>query len=117
LKVTLDLPPAKVTWLREIEWLRDQLPESPTEISTGPVDAATVAKNLGMSPQWVRDHARELGGWRAGSGPKAHWRFDLATVQDGLNGLTSRPVTEMPRPAASRPRKTAPRVLQIKGRR
>lgn len=44
------------------------------------VDAATLASRLGVSSQWVRDHAEDLGGWRLGDGPKAPYRFDAHTA-------------------------------------
>jgi hypothetical protein len=42
-----------------------------------PVDAAAVAEAIGMSAEFVRDHADELGGRRCGDGPRPRLRFDL----------------------------------------
>ena len=42
---------------------------------------AEVAEKLKMSEDWVRDHAGELGGYRAGRGPRAPLRFDPAGVR------------------------------------
>lgn len=63
------------------------------------VDAATLAARLGVSAQWVRDHAGELGGWRMGDGPKAPYRFDARTAEQRLRGRT--PVE--PDPPTQRP--------------
>jgi hypothetical protein len=45
--------------------------------STSYVDAASVARHLGVSAEWVRDRGLELGGERVGTGPRPRWRFDL----------------------------------------
>lgn len=44
-------------------------------------DVPTVAQRLSVSDQWVRDHARALGGIKLGR----LWRFDLADVEKYLN--------------------------------
>jgi hypothetical protein len=41
---------------------------------------AEVAEMLAMSPEWVREHAAELGAMRLGDGPKGHLRFDEERV-------------------------------------
>src|SRR4051812_13016344 len=41
------------------------------------VSADVVADELGVTAQWVREHAAELGGVQLGSGPKPRLRFDL----------------------------------------
>ena len=81
MRVILNIPPARVEWLRQIEWLRDQLPEVVVD-TEGPIDAATLADRLAMSAQWVRDHAAELGGKRRGRGPKARWRFEWPKARE-----------------------------------
>lgn len=43
------------------------------------VDAATVARVLGVERDWVYDHARELGAVRLG-GPQGRLRFDLEEI-------------------------------------
>lgn len=45
------------------------------------IGTAEAGRRLGFSAEWVRDHAKELGGWRAGDGPKAQWRFDPANLR------------------------------------
>ncbi len=44
------------------------------------VDSATVARDLAHGEQWVREHARELGGSQAR--PRAPWRFDLTLARE-----------------------------------
>src|ERR1039458_4694666 len=44
------------------------------------VDAITVARHIGMSAAWVREHGLELGGQRIGGGAKPRWRYDLQTA-------------------------------------
>src|SRR5690349_13939839 len=60
------------------------------------------ARQLGFSPEYVRDHARELGGVKMGDGPKAQWRFPADL---GVRKLTPASV-EKPSPP---PRRRAPR--------
>jgi len=48
------------------------------------VDTATVAKMIGVSTDWVRDHAAELGAFRVGDGAKGELRFDPAEVRAAL---------------------------------
>ena len=43
----------------------------------GLVDAQTVAAALGVSRDWVYDHADQLGGVKVGDGQRPRWRFDL----------------------------------------
>lgn len=45
------------------------------------IDAAAVAKCLGVSREHVYEHAEELGGQKIGNGPKSHWRFDPAKLR------------------------------------
>lgn len=43
---------------------------------------ADVATELAMSEEWVRDHAGELGGIRAGVTCRAPLRFERASIED-----------------------------------
>ena len=45
------------------------------------VDTTAVATMLGVSGDWVREHAAELGAVRLGDGPKGALRFDLRRVK------------------------------------
>jgi hypothetical protein len=47
-------------------------------------DTPTVARMLGVSEDWVRDHAAELGAFRVGDGPKGALRFDIRQVRASL---------------------------------
>jgi hypothetical protein len=58
--------------------LRRQL--SVPDPGEGMVDAATLAKRLGVSREHVYAHAEELGGQKIGNGPRARWRFDPAKL-------------------------------------
>ena len=58
-------------------------------VATGPlgprlVNTATVAEMLGVSTDWVRDHATELRAFRVGDGAKGELRFDRAEVRVAL---------------------------------
>lgn len=44
------------------------------------LDATEAARRLGVSREWVYEHADELGAKRIGSGDKPRLRFDPATV-------------------------------------
>jgi hypothetical protein len=43
---------------------------------SGLVDAHVMGDLLGMTAEWVRAHAAELGGVRLGEGARPRWRFD-----------------------------------------
>jgi hypothetical protein len=45
------------------------------------LDVGQVADLLGRKPAWVYAHARELGAFRFGDGPKARLGFDRASVE------------------------------------
>src|SRR3954470_21249346 len=62
------------------------------------VSTAEVATAFGRSPEWVRDHASELGGRKIG-GPRAAWRFPT-TCLDAVDQATA--VAEPPVPARRR---------------
>jgi hypothetical protein len=48
------------------------------------VDARQLARELGVSLDYVYAHATELGAMRLGSGPKARIRFDLGRARQAL---------------------------------
>jgi hypothetical protein len=50
----------------------------------GLVDAAALATHLGVSREYVYEHASELGARRLGSGPRARLRFDLEEVDSRM---------------------------------
>ena len=47
-------------------------------------DTGSVAGLLGVSEEWVRDHAGELGAIRIGDGPRGPLRFDLRRVEQAM---------------------------------
>ena len=54
------------------------------------VDARQLARDLGVSLDYVYAHATELGAMRLGSGPKARIRFDLDRARQALEARTGR---------------------------
>ena len=54
------------------------------------VDARQLARELGVSLDYVYAHATELGAMRLGSGPKARIRFDLDRARQALEARTAR---------------------------
>jgi hypothetical protein len=56
----------------------------PSEPAREFIDTASVAWMLGLSPEWVRDHASELGALRVGDGPRGQLRFDRRRVMQAL---------------------------------
>lgn len=53
------------------------------------LNAAQVGVLLGRDRHWVYAHARELGGFRFGDGPRARLGFDLAAVERGSVRISS----------------------------
>jgi hypothetical protein len=66
------------------------------------VDAATVARLLGVERDWVYEHAEQLGGIRLG-GPRGRLRFDRQALVDRLSGVPE-PATPSARIAARKKR-------------
>jgi hypothetical protein len=54
------------------------------------VDARQLARDLGVSLDYVYAHAAELGAMRLGSGPKARIRFDLDRARQALETRAGR---------------------------
>jgi len=82
------------------ERLAQRLREQPP---TRFVDAATVARVLGVKRNWVYEHARELGAVRLG-GAQGRLRFDLHEIEERLARLPAdaEPTAAKP-PAPKRP--------------
>lgn len=89
------------------------------------VDAARVAAYLGVSRDYVYEHAGELGARRLGSGPRARLRFDLAEVDRrltscapgrGSEAAESRTVERNSRRRRASSLGTSVPLLPIKGR-
>lgn len=68
-----------------------------------------VAEMLRVSPDWVRDHADELGVFRLGSGPVGRLRFDRARVLEAIDSRTRRPE----RRRAARRARAVPRNVEL----
>ena len=54
------------------------------------VDARQLARELGVSLDYVYAHASELGAMRLGTGPKARIRFDLDRARQALHARAGR---------------------------
>jgi hypothetical protein len=54
------------------------------------VDAATLARELGVERSWVYAHRHELGGVQLGTGSKPRLRFDVETAQELLARSTGK---------------------------
>jgi hypothetical protein len=79
---------AELTARRTVEFLRS--PARSVDAQSAQVDAATVARELGVSRQFVYEHARELGGRRLPTGgAKPPWRFDLEVARTASDRLAS----------------------------
>ena len=54
------------------------------------VDAAELARVLGVARSWVYAHSAELGAVRLGDGPRSRLRFDVETARAAVACLTSK---------------------------
>lgn len=77
-------------------------------ITGGLVDAATLARHLGVSRDWVYAHKQTLGGRKLGDGPRPRWRFDLQRARAAVAGRT------MPHPVAPSQRRRKVKLLPIR---
>jgi hypothetical protein len=68
------------------------------------VDAAEVARTLGVERDWVYAHARQLGAMRLG-GTQGRLRFDLREVTRALADRQREPNAEAPAPRSPRGRR------------
>lgn len=81
------------------------------------VDAATLARELGVTRGFVYEHAEELKALRLGHGPKPRLRFDLDAARAAYRGEPT-PTVAPPAPRAGSHRSTSrARLLPIGGRR
>jgi hypothetical protein len=82
------------------------------------VDAAAVARLLGVSRATVYAKADELGAIRIGSGKRARLRFDPARIVAGhLAANTDQNTTPRRRPSRRRSKRPNSELLPIRGRR
>ncbi len=96
--MTLDADDIEAVALRVAELVRDR-----TDGAAGYVDAAALARILGVERDWVYARANALGAIRLGDGPRARLRFDVRTVRERLAGANG----NQPRPAEPSPRRRA----------
>src|SRR3954468_1381384 len=87
--------------------------ETPSTASDRWLSTAEVAGAFGRSPEWVRDHASELGGRKVG-GPRAPWRFPSTCLDAAADRSTA---AAEPPPPVQRRRVSRPAValLPIRG--
>jgi hypothetical protein len=86
----------------------DRLTARSSAATTGElVDARTLAGILGVSRDYVYEHAAQLGGVKLGGGPKAPWRFEVAKARAALDGTVAPGVPAPVRPRPGRPKKTS----------
>jgi hypothetical protein len=104
--ITFDLSDEQVADLRR------QLDVEP-EAREGLVSAAEVANRLGVSSDYVYDHADELGAIRLGNGPKPRLRFDPAR----LSALPPEPAVKPEAKPGRRRRQggQGTRLLEVRG--
>jgi hypothetical protein len=101
--MTLDAEDIEAVARRVAELLRA------TTNLTGPlVDAAELARILGVERDWVYARAGRLGAVRLGDGPKARLRFDIERVRETL--ASAGPGTQPPSDDAPRRRRGRPRT-------
>jgi hypothetical protein len=95
---------------RRVAELIGTRPPAPTAVRF--VDAAAVARALGVERDWVYAHARELGAIRLG-GTQGRLRFDLHEVTRVLADRRGEPPTPRSSPQRrSRPRDWSPRATR-----
>lgn len=83
---------AEALAVRTLELLEPILDELAAGRTAGAlVDTATVGRELGVSRQFVYDHAEELGGLRLGSGRRPRLRFERPAAFE-LLPVRGRPV-------------------------
>jgi hypothetical protein len=79
-----------------------------------------IAKRLGLSPQWCREHHEELGGTRVGNGSRPRYFFDLERAQERLADRAAREEPDQeaaPEPVRRRRRaRNGPQMLPVKDR-
>ncbi len=85
-RATTELGPETIELIaqRVARLLRED--RAPTTPPVGLVDAAYLARHLGLTRTWVYQHAEELGAIRVGKGSRARMRFDLAKATAALGG-------------------------------
>jgi hypothetical protein len=96
--VTLDHQDIEMIAARIVDLLREQKPDGEQRF----VDAATVARKLGVDRDWVYAHSAELGGVRLG-GEHGRLRFDLDAIRRRLAAPAPKRAPERTRSAQRKP--------------
>jgi hypothetical protein len=98
---------------RVVELLREDTEERHRDRGGGLIDATQLARRLGVSREWVYEHANELRAITLGGGPRPRLRFDLEVAVRVIEGrrrgtpLGPAPVSTQPRPTRRRRRQPA----------
>jgi hypothetical protein len=96
---------------RVAELLREDTEERHRDRGGGLIDATQLAQRLGVSREWVYEHANELGAVTLGSGTRPRLRFDLEVavrvVEGRRRGTPPGPPPAQPRPTRRRRRQPA----------
>jgi hypothetical protein len=74
---------------RVVEAIRAEGIVSPARTPMAWLDAQQVAQQLGVSREWVYEHADELGASRIGSGPRPRLRFPPPILDPGPHNQPS----------------------------
>jgi hypothetical protein len=86
----------------QVRELRQQLSVEPLTACERFLTTAEAAERIGFSAEYVRDHARELGGEKAHDGPRARWRFDPAKLSFSDLETSAGAPNDAPRPRRQR---------------
>jgi hypothetical protein len=105
----------------EVEAIAESVVERMSELIRprlwlGLVDAADVARRLGVRESWVYAHADELGAIRLGDGEKARLRFDLERVAQAIGATESEPTRRKPGRPRRRGLPAGVRLIEGRGR-
>ena len=117
-RIALDAPTVEAIARRVIELLERRGLSGGSEL----VDAAELARRLGIERSWVYTHAIELGAVKLGSGRKPRLRFDPQVAARVLRRVGEGPAADPPARSgerADRPqrgRRSEVRLLPIRGR-
>jgi len=100
---------------RSIEAIATRVAELLESRSVEPrlVDAAELARRLGVTRSWVYENATKLGAIRLGSGSAPRLRFDPAKVAAALAPEEPQAQDAVPSPSAGRPRRVMDRSVPL----
>ena len=90
----------------------DLLREEPPVGGSRLVDADALARDLGVTPEWVRDNADRLCAVRLGDGPRARLRFDPERARAALTGRVNSVPSQSIADSAAGPKPLSPTVAR-----